>query len=106
MRVRAPRGGGVVAVVGASGVGKSSLVGVLTGGCLDNGNGLARLHVLRHRHELEDGRTSSVSRQVVGAPDRQGRSVPGRALAAGRALLHARYHRLRTARWLALFQMH
>ena len=33
---------------------------------LDNGKGIARMSVLRHKHELESGRTSSLSQQVLG----------------------------------------
>lgn len=33
---------------------------------LDNGRGKARLNLLRHRHEIETGRTSSISRQIIG----------------------------------------
>lgn len=46
--------------------GKSTIVGCLIAGELDNGRGSARLKVLRHLHEIESGRTSSVSHQVLG----------------------------------------
>jgi len=55
-----------VAVVGNVDSGKSTIVGVLTTGRLDNGRGLARSTVFRHRHELESGRTSSISQQIMG----------------------------------------
>eukprot|EP00183_Erythrolobus_madagascarensis_P006983 CAMPEP_0185846838 /NCGR_PEP_ID=MMETSP1354-20130828/2333_1 /TAXON_ID=708628 /ORGANISM="Erythrolobus madagascarensis, Strain CCMP3276" /LENGTH=592 /DNA_ID=CAMNT_0028547047 /DNA_START=246 /DNA_END=2024 /DNA_ORIENTATION=- len=56
-----------VAVAGNVDAGKSTLVGVLTGhGELDNGRGRARQLVLSHRHELESGRTSAVSQQIMG----------------------------------------
>ena len=55
-----------VAVVGAVGAGKSTLVGVLSSGELDNGRGLARMQVLRHNHEVESGKTSSISTTVLG----------------------------------------
>jgi len=55
-----------VAVVGNVDSGKSTLVGVLTRGQLDNGRGLARGHCFRHKHEVDNGRTSSVSQQVLG----------------------------------------
>lgn len=54
-----------VSVIGDFESGKSTLVGVLTRGCLDDGNGLARMQVCRHRHELENGRTSSVSEHTI-----------------------------------------
>jgi len=55
-----------VAVAGNVDSGKSTLVGVLTRGNLDNGRGLARINVFRHKHELETGRTSSISHQLLG----------------------------------------
>ncbi|KAG7384761.1 GTP binding protein [Phytophthora boehmeriae] len=54
-----------VSVIGDFESGKSTLVGVLTRGCLDDGAGLARMQVCRHRHELENGRTSSVSEHTI-----------------------------------------
>ncbi|OWY93397.1 GTP-binding protein [Phytophthora megakarya] len=54
-----------VSVIGDFESGKSTLVGVLTRGCLDDGNGLARMQVCRHRHELENGCTSSVSEHTI-----------------------------------------
>jgi GTPase len=55
-----------VAVVGDAGAGKSTLTGVLTDGDLDNGQGSARQAVFNHRHELQTGETSSVSRRLLG----------------------------------------
>jgi small GTP-binding protein len=55
-----------VAVVGNVDAGKSSLIGVLTGGQLDNGRGLARSRVFLHKHENETGRTSAISQQIMG----------------------------------------
>ena len=54
-----------VAVVGNVDAGKSTLVGVLTGptSFLDDGRGLARSRVLRHKHEAETGRTSSIGEE-------------------------------------------
>ena len=47
--------------------GKSTLIGVFTGtGKLDNGNGEARSQVFLHKHEMESGRTSAVSQQIMG----------------------------------------
>ncbi|KAJ1629602.1 hypothetical protein T492DRAFT_1145053 [Pavlovales sp. CCMP2436] len=46
-----------VAVLGDHLAGKSTLVGVLSHGVLDNGAGAARAGVLRHVHELESGST-------------------------------------------------
>ncbi|KAK4532730.1 hypothetical protein CCYA_CCYA13G3587 [Cyanidiococcus yangmingshanensis] len=56
-----------VCVSGNVDAGKSSLLGVLCGtGQLDNGRGLARAQVLTHKHELETGRTSAISVQLMG----------------------------------------
>lgn len=55
-----------VAVVGNVDAGKSTLLGVLTYGELDNGRGLARLKLFRHKHEIESGRTSSVGNDILG----------------------------------------
>eukprot|EP00455_Lapot_gusevi_P025667 TRINITY_DN270_c0_g1_i2.p1 TRINITY_DN270_c0_g1~~TRINITY_DN270_c0_g1_i2.p1 ORF type:complete len:434 (+),score=120.80 TRINITY_DN270_c0_g1_i2:208-1509(+) len=46
--------------------GKSTLVGVLTSGQLDNGRGLARSRVFRMRHEQDSGRTSAISQHIFG----------------------------------------
>lgn len=59
------------AVTGAVESGKSTLVAILTNGArgrpiLDNGRGSARMAVFRHKHEIESGRTSSISQQMVG----------------------------------------
>ncbi|GAA5999936.1 hypothetical protein JCM10207_005979 [Rhodosporidiobolus poonsookiae] len=55
-----------VAVVGNVDAGKSSLLGVLTRGQLDDGRGKARSAVFRHKHELETGRTSSPGNEIMG----------------------------------------
>lgn len=55
-----------VAIVGNVDSGKSTLIGVLTNGGLDNGRGLARARVFAHRHEAASGRTSAISQHIVG----------------------------------------
>ncbi|KAH0554714.1 GTP-binding protein 2 [Cotesia glomerata] len=55
-----------LAVVGSQDAGKSTLLGVLTQGELDNGRGRARLNMLRHLHEIRSGRTSSISHEIIG----------------------------------------
>jgi len=55
-----------VAVVGNVDAGKSTLLGVLTHGDLDNGRGFARQKLFRHKHEAESGRTSSVGNDILG----------------------------------------
>lgn len=59
-------------MLGAESSGKSTLLGVLTSGKKDNGKGQARTRVCRHKHEIIDGRTSSISQQILGF-DSQGR---------------------------------
>ncbi|KIZ03296.1 GTP-binding protein 2 [Monoraphidium neglectum] len=60
-----------VAVAGSTDSGKSTLTAVLTHGAdgrplLDNGRGRARMAVLRHKHEIQSGRTSSISQALLG----------------------------------------
>ena len=52
------------AVVGNVDSGKSTTLGVLTRGALDDGRGRARVSLFRHKHEIESGRTSSVGMEV------------------------------------------
>ncbi|XP_051507468.1 GTP-binding protein 2-like isoform X2 [Myxocyprinus asiaticus] len=55
-----------VAVLGNVDSGKSTLLGVLTQGELDNGRGRAQLNLFRHLHEIQTGRTSSISIEILG----------------------------------------
>ena len=60
-----------VAVAGGVDGGKSTLISVLTHGSdgkpdLDNGRGSARMVVLRHKHEIESGRTSCITHRIIG----------------------------------------
>lgn len=55
-----------VAVVGNVDAGKSTMLGVLTKGVLDDGRGKARVNLFRHKHEIESGRTSSVGGEILG----------------------------------------
>jgi len=55
-----------IASVGNVDAGKSTLIGVLLKGELDDGRGSARSSVFRYLHELESGRTSSVSTTILG----------------------------------------
>ncbi|KAK8061116.1 elongation factor Tu GTP binding domain-containing protein [Apiospora hydei] len=72
-----------IAVVGNVDAGKSSMLGVLVKGDLDDGRGKARVNLFRHKHEIETGRTSSVGMEIMGF-DTQGKvitsDVPGRKL--------------------------
>ncbi|ESK97058.1 gtp-binding protein 1 [Moniliophthora roreri MCA 2997] len=72
------------AVVGNVDSGKSTTLGVLTRGALDDGRGKARVGLFRHKHEIETGRTSSVGMEILGfdpagnpiLPDTAGSSDP------------------------------
>ena len=55
-----------LAVLGNVDTGKSTLLGVLTHDELDNGRGRARLNLFRHLHEIQTGRTSSISHEILG----------------------------------------
>ncbi|PWN51188.1 P-loop containing nucleoside triphosphate hydrolase protein [Violaceomyces palustris] len=55
-----------VAVIGNVDAGKSTTLGVLTKGGLDDGRGRARVNLFRHKHEVESGRTSSVGMEIMG----------------------------------------
>lgn len=55
-----------IAVVGNVDAGKSTLLGVLVKGKLDDGRGRARVNLFRHKHEIESGRTSSVGMEIMG----------------------------------------
>ena len=72
-----------IAVVGNVDAGKSSMLGVLVKGDLDDGRGKARVNLFRHKHEIETGRTSSVGMEIMGF-DTAGQVVvsdtPGRKL--------------------------
>ena len=50
-----------IAVCGPVDAGKSSLIGVLTSGELDDGDGSSRKKILKHQHERETGRTSHIT---------------------------------------------
>ena len=72
-----------IAVVGNVDAGKSTMLGVLVKGTLDDGRGKARVNLFRHKHEIESGRTSSVGMEIMGF-DTMGKviasDVPGRKL--------------------------
>ena len=54
-----------ITLTGPTMSGKSSLLGTLTTSTLDNGRGKSRLSMLKHRHEISTGVTSSVSQEYV-----------------------------------------
>ncbi|KZM22675.1 uncharacterized protein EKO05_0009635 [Ascochyta rabiei] len=58
-----------VSLIGATMSGKSSLLGTLSTATLDNGRGKSRLSLLKHRHEIASGMTSSVTQELIGYRD-------------------------------------
>jgi len=63
-----------IGVAGNVDCGKSTTIGVLTKGVLDDGDGSARNAVANFKHEVDSGRTSSVAQQIMGF-DNKGHSV-------------------------------
>jgi len=55
-----------IAVCGNVDAGKSTCIGVMKTGVLDDGRGSARTTTMIHSHEIESGRTSTVSHHVIG----------------------------------------
>lgn len=55
-----------IAIAGNVDSGKTSLIGVLSQGVLDDGKGGARQHVFNFKHEVVTGRTTSVAQEIIG----------------------------------------
>ena len=55
-----------ISLTGSTTSGKSSLLGTLSTSTLDNGRGKSRLSLLKHRHEIATGVTSSVAPELIG----------------------------------------
>lgn len=64
-----------VTLTGPTTSGKSSLLGTLTTSTLDNGRGKSRLSMLKHRHEITSGITSSVTQELLGYQDTESGNV-------------------------------
>ncbi|KAL6858640.1 hypothetical protein J3F83DRAFT_750465 [Trichoderma novae-zelandiae] len=60
-----------VTLTGPIASGKSSLLGTLSTGTLDNGRGKSRLSLLKHRHEMASGMTSSIAQELIGYKERR-----------------------------------
>ncbi|KAH6691655.1 GTP-binding protein [Plectosphaerella plurivora] len=58
-----------VSMTGPTTSGKSTLLGTLLTGTLDNGRGQSRLSLFKHRHEVISGMTSSVAQELIGYKD-------------------------------------
>ena len=50
--------------------GKSTFIGVITSGCLDNGNGSARQLVSKHQHEITRGISSDITTKILDIPEK------------------------------------
>ena len=59
-----------IGVGGNIDAGKSSFVGVMTKNVLDNGRGYARSFIMKHKHELESGRTSVIVQHYIKNEDK------------------------------------
>ena len=55
-----------ISMTGSTTSGKSSLLGTLSTSTLDNGRGKSRLSLLKHRHEIVSGVTSSLAQELFG----------------------------------------
>ncbi|KAK3341782.1 hypothetical protein B0T25DRAFT_466412 [Lasiosphaeria hispida] len=55
-----------VTLTGPTTSGKSTILGTLSTGTLDNGRGKSRLSLLKHLHEVTSGVTSSVAQELIG----------------------------------------
>jgi len=66
--------GAKLAMIGNVDSGKSTLVGVLTKGLLDDGRGSARMRVFNYPHEASNGRTSSIAHEIMGF-DKDGKQI-------------------------------
>ena len=55
-----------IGVAGNVDSGKSTTIGTLTKGILDDGRGKERVHVFNYKHEIVTGRTSSIGHQIMG----------------------------------------
>lgn len=55
-----------VSLIGSTTSGKTTLLGTLANGTLDDGRGRSRSYLLKHRHEVASGRTSSVAQELIG----------------------------------------
>ncbi|KAK9773688.1 hypothetical protein SCAR479_09634 [Seiridium cardinale] len=58
-----------ISLTGPTTSGKTTLLGTLANGTLDNGRGSSRINLLKHRHEVVSGQTSSVAQELIGYKD-------------------------------------
>jgi GTPase/flagellar hook-basal body complex protein FliE len=58
-----------IAIAGSADSGKSSFIGVIISGKLDDGNGSARKIVAKHQHEIDSKKTSDISTKTLEIPE-------------------------------------
>ncbi|OHF01367.1 GTP-binding protein [Colletotrichum orchidophilum] len=58
-----------ITLTGPTTSGKSTLLGTLSTGTVDNGRGKSRISLFKHRHEVASGLTSSVAQELIGYKD-------------------------------------
>ncbi|OJJ85831.1 uncharacterized protein ASPGLDRAFT_106926, partial [Aspergillus glaucus CBS 516.65] len=90
-----------VSITGPSIAGKSSLLGTLTSSSLDNGRGKSRLSLLKHRHEISSGITSSVAQELIGYTGDSSGSVDAINYASGNVAAWDDIHAVSTGGRLA-----
>lgn len=83
-----------VATIGNVDSGKSTLVGVLTKGALDDGRGKARSKVFNFSHEAGNGRTSSVAQEIMGFKDSGQQVITDRLETTTAASRNATWHQI------------
>ena len=64
-----------VGILGGVDAGKSTLISVLKHNILDDGRGTARIKVMKHPHEIESGRTSSIGFNYIKDADIESKKV-------------------------------
>lgn len=69
-----------VTLTGSTTSGKSSLLGTLSTSTLDNGRGKSRLSLLKHRHEIVSGVTSSLAQELIGYQDVESEEASARVM--------------------------
>jgi len=58
-----------ICVAGNVDAGKSTTIATITHGELDNGDGKSRVIMFGHKHEIESGRTTNISQEIIGFND-------------------------------------
>jgi small GTP-binding protein len=64
-----------VGILGGVDAGKSTLISVLKHNTLDDGRGTARIKVMKHPHEIESGRTSSIGFNYIKDADSESKKI-------------------------------